>query len=160
MTTPQLAAPTNRPKGFTLVELMVVVTIIGLMASIAIPAYTHSRNSATASRTANDFRQFTDLFQMQNLAAGDWPEDGYPATVPAGMESQLTGTSWQSRTSLGGLWDYDYGVYGSTAAVAIDSFTANAETLKILDNLIDDGDLATGRLRLAAAHHLVFVMQE
>lgn len=161
MTTLQLKPSIRRlQKAFTLVELMVVVTLIGLIASIAIPAFTQSRSNATASSAANDFRHFSELFQMHNLSTGEWPADGLPATIPAGMDSQLAGSSWVSQTALGGLWDYDYGVYGSTAAVAIDGFTADASILTILDRLIDDGDLRTGRLRLAAADHLVFVIEE
>ena len=42
--------------GFTLVELMIVVAIISIVASIAIPAYGRSRKRAQATRTLEELR--------------------------------------------------------------------------------------------------------
>lgn len=65
----------NAQKGFTLIELMIVVAIIGILAAIAIPAYqdytvrsqvTEGLNMAGGVKTAvNDY--YTDV--------GDWPAD-------------------------------------------------------------------------------------
>ena len=44
-------------KGFTLVEIMIVVAIIGLLAAIAIPNFVTARNNARASVCVNSLRQ-------------------------------------------------------------------------------------------------------
>ena len=46
---------TNR-QGFTLVEIMIVVAIIALLASIAVPGFLRARKRAQASRIINDLR--------------------------------------------------------------------------------------------------------
>jgi len=47
---------TNNPAGFTLVEIMIVVAIIGLLASIAIPNFVTSRKNAQATACINNIR--------------------------------------------------------------------------------------------------------
>ena len=42
--------------GFTLVEIMIVVAIIALLASIAVPGFMRARKRAQASRVINDLR--------------------------------------------------------------------------------------------------------
>jgi prepilin-type N-terminal cleavage/methylation domain-containing protein len=61
--------------GFTLVELMIVVTIISIVASIAIPAYSRSRKRAQATRTLEDLRLLEYALDRwaieQNKSVGD-----------------------------------------------------------------------------------------
>jgi len=46
----------DRIRGFTLVEIMIVVAIIALLAAIAVPGFLRARKRAQASRILNDLR--------------------------------------------------------------------------------------------------------
>ena len=46
----------NRKTGFTLVEIMIVVAIIGLLAAIAVPAFMKARNNARRAACCNNLR--------------------------------------------------------------------------------------------------------
>ena len=48
---------TSRKSGFTLVEIMITVTIIGLLAAIAIPNFVRSRNTTQKKGCINNLRQ-------------------------------------------------------------------------------------------------------
>lgn len=60
---------TPRRGGFTLVEIMIVVAIIALLASIAVPGFLRARKRSQATRIINDLRLLDsslDLYALEN----------------------------------------------------------------------------------------------
>ena len=54
----------NHKAGFTLVEIMIVVAIIGLLASIAIPNFVKARTTAQMNACISNLRQIDGAIQM------------------------------------------------------------------------------------------------
>jgi prepilin-type N-terminal cleavage/methylation domain-containing protein len=54
---------TSRSLGFTLVEIMIVVGIIGLLAAIAIPNFAHARTESAKHACINNLRQIDGAVQ-------------------------------------------------------------------------------------------------
>lgn len=63
------------PKGFTLVEIMIVVAIIALLAAIAVPGFLRARKRSQASKILNDLRMIdsaVDQYAVEtNRKTGD-----------------------------------------------------------------------------------------
>lgn len=57
----------NTNKGFTLVEIMIVVAIIGLLAAIAIPNFVKARTTAQMNACINNLRQLDGAIQQYAL---------------------------------------------------------------------------------------------
>jgi type IV pilus assembly protein PilE len=74
-------------KGFTLIELMVVLAIIAIIAAIAIPSYANQvRKSrrADATSTLGDAQLRQERWRAENPAFGTLAQIGVPTTSPGG----------------------------------------------------------------------------
>lgn len=67
---------TKRGEGFTPVEIMIVVSIIGLLALISVPSFAHARNIAQGVRVATDLKTFGHAFALYAMETGQFRVPG------------------------------------------------------------------------------------
>jgi prepilin-type N-terminal cleavage/methylation domain-containing protein len=75
----------HRPGGFTLVEIMIVVGIIGLLVGIALPNFIKSRATSQQNACINNMRQLNSAVQQWAMETGQAP--GAP---PPSVTTDLT----------------------------------------------------------------------
>lgn len=73
----------NREKGFTLIELMIVVVIIGILAALAIPRFMQATTKSKQSEAKQLLKQVYTMQRTYRQASnpGTYGDDGVTATA-------------------------------------------------------------------------------
>ncbi len=106
---------TARKSGFTLVEIMIVVAIIGLLAAIAIPNFIKARATAQANACINNLRQIDAAINEWALEQGQTTGAAVNAAVISGY-LKLNSASSIPGCPAGGT--YTYGNVGDTEQIS------------------------------------------
>ena len=140
--------------GFTLVELMIVVAIIGIMNVIAIPSFRQARLNSIATRVAEDFRVYSGAFTMQAANTGQWPVRRARGRLPPELEGYIRREAFEAETLIGGNWRWVGPSHKQIrkgkirASLDIRNIRrANRELLVRIDQILDDGNLRSGQMR-------------
>lgn len=91
-------------RGFTLIEILVVVAIIGILTSVAVVGYAQARMKARDSQRMSDLRQVQRALELYYLANNQYPSETWcdssrGSSGTAGCET-VSGTAWDTSSAI------------------------------------------------------------
>lgn len=116
-----LRASTATQRGFTIVELLIVIVVIGILATIVIVAYNGIQQRARIAVLQSDLSSAVKTLGIDNGTNGSYPSSAAAANAGAGLNAS-SGTTYQyTYTSIGN----SYCLTGTNSNVTYTVSTAN-----------------------------------
>jgi prepilin-type N-terminal cleavage/methylation domain-containing protein len=137
-------------KGFTLVEIIIVIGLLGLLLAVAVPGFRKIREQGNISETVNTLRVLKTAFEDYATIHRGYPPDALHAHLPSGIEDFLPDHfEWDAETPVGGYWDWEGHTAGFAFSfgISIKGSSASLSVFRNIDKRIDDGNLATGSFK-------------
>lgn len=93
-------------KGYTIVELLITISIIGILASVMLPALNMVRDDAYYARALTEFRSVEASLQHYKDEYGGFPADA-SRDIPPGLEAYLAPGIWPDAAWPGSVFDWE-----------------------------------------------------
>ena len=163
-------------KGFTIVELLIVIVVIGILAAITIVAYNGIQQRARASAIASGIASIEKAMRLLATEQGRetwWTESEIDTNGNPRLTKFITDTNLKnylpSAPTVTGMsssyWFYDNDgdvrnlatcTTGAIQGVNLSFENIDVATIQAVDRMIDDGDIACGRLRAYGTNQLQY----
>lgn len=139
-------------RGFNIIELMVVVSIIGLLSMLAIPNIRRTAELTEAVALANNVRVLTDAVELYGMSSGSYPGLWKSGNLPPEAVQNLPSTWEQSE------FPWVIITAGNITYAIIDGLGLTTRQSLRIDQVLDDGNPASGDVRIIENDQLVYLI--
>ena len=149
--------------GFTLIEILIVVIILGVLAAIVIPQYSSYSDESKVNSFVTCVKNIAKIADYHYTRSGEYFEDSGSGLMPTNLDTYIQASKWTHGTPIGGVWDYeqdDLGGYKSAFGVHFDGsgHTRDDTYMQEVDAAFDDGDLTAGCFRKIADGRYYYIV--
>lgn len=120
-----MSSISKRQYGFTIVELLIVIVVIGILASITIVAYSGVQDRAKDAAIASDMKHFATMVELYKLDNGQYPISNIPQLSTLGF--RVTQSAYPSRHT----YNFEYCTNSSQGEFILVSYMNSGDVMYV-----------------------------
>ena len=150
--------------GFTLVEILIVVVILGILAAVITPNFADASDEARRTAFISELDIFKDACEYYMAKEGTLLPDSSSGAFPPQLTGFAKPGGWTDGTPVGGVWDVETNDNGIVSGIGV-HFDGTGETrddayMQFIDVIIDNGDITTGTFRRIAGGRYYYILAD